>query len=220
MVQDKDKTYLQHILDEIDKVEVFLSGVDEKTFTVTLEDRADAMSPISPGLFVVHQDGMPLFTKGEVDRGEGLEKIAEDADPGPLAEAHSYTIFNTPVGDTEPGPATPGKKFEFTFTAKPGDKLSFATMFGQSNDAFYSFGDQGLELFNGNEPVTGDVTDKVSLWDAGTEVNQEPTKGEDQAPRQSGPNVGASESEVILTMAERGDGFTYGDSIRVTISAQ
>jgi len=35
MVQDKDKTYLQHILDEIDKVEVFLSGVDEKTFTVT-----------------------------------------------------------------------------------------------------------------------------------------------------------------------------------------
>ena len=35
MVQDKDRTYLQHILDEINKIEVFLSGVDEKTFTLT-----------------------------------------------------------------------------------------------------------------------------------------------------------------------------------------
>ena len=57
------------------------------TFTVTLESRADGPSPLSPGLYIVHREGMPLFTTGQADRGLGLEKIAEDANPANLAQA-------------------------------------------------------------------------------------------------------------------------------------
>ena len=110
----------------------------------------------------------------------------------------SVGVFNTPVGDAGPGPATPGKAFEFEVTAKPGDRLSFSTMFGQSNDLFYSPGFVGIPLFKrGGRPVDGDVTRYVYLWDAGTEVNQEPGLGADQAPRQAGPNTGESEHKRV-----------------------
>lgn len=189
-----------------------------QTFQVTLEAPENAASPISPGVYVVHSGGMPLFTHNMKDRGLGLEHIAEDANPMMLAEATpGAMIFNTPVGDSEPGPATPGKKFTFTITAKPGDHLSFATMFGQSNDAFYAPADTGIPLFIGNKPVSGDMTAKVMLWDAGTEVNQMPGEGADQAPRQAAPNTGQSESAPIQLISER-DTFSYGQSIQLTIT--
>ncbi len=193
----------------------------QKTFTVTLESLSDGPSPLSPGLYFVHRDGMPFFTAGMLDRGQGLENNAEDANPAKLAQAvPGSVIFNTPVGGTQPGPATPGKKFEFSFTASPGDHLSFLTMFGQSNDAFYAPADTGLPLFNGNMPVTGDVTSQISLWDAGTEMNQMPGTGPDQAPRQTMPGMGTAEKLPLVTMANRMDGFTYGQAIKVTISAR
>lgn len=191
------------------------------TFTVTLESRADGPSPLSPGLYIVHRDGMPLFSTGMNDRGLGLEKIAEDANPANLAMAlPGAVIFNTPVGASMPGPATPGKKFEFSFQASPGDRLSFLTMFGQSNDGFYAPADTGLALFNGNTPVSGDVSAQVPLWDAGTEVNQRPGNGIDQAARQPMPGLGTPEKLPILTMKDRMDGFSYGQAIKVTISAR
>lgn len=192
-----------------------------KTFTVTLEAPADAASPLSPGVFIVHRGGMQIFSMGQKDRGQGLEAQAEDGNPATLAAAiPSAMVFNTPVGDSKPGPATPGKKFQFSFSAQPGDYLSFTTMFGQSNDAFYAPADMGIPLFNGNSPIVGDMTSKVILWDAGTEMNQEPGKGADQAPRQAGANTGASESEAIVPIAERKDGFSYGQSLRLMIEAK
>jgi hypothetical protein len=47
-------------------------------------------------------------------------------------------------------------------------------MFGQSNDLFYS-NDRPIALFDGaGKPVGGDMTLQLSLWDAGTELNEEP----------------------------------------------
>lgn len=190
-----------------------------RTFVVTIDSPEGAPGPLSPGVFVIHKDGTPLFDRGQMDRGQGLEGIAEDGDPSALgANLSNATVFNTPVGDDGPGPATPGKSYQFTFTAEPGDRLSFATMYVQSNDGFYAPGSTGLALFEGNVPVTGNVTDQILLWDAGTEVNQAPGEGADQAPRQSGPNVGASESEPIQLIEER-DNFDYQNNIRVTIEA-
>ncbi len=107
-----------------------------------------------------------------------------------------------------------------TFSAEPGDRLSFASMFGQSNDLFYAFGDAGLALFDAmGTPVTGDVTGSVNLWDAGTEANQWPGVGPDQAPRQAGPDTGAA--DPIATVRPVSDGFRYPPTdhvIRVTLS--
>jgi hypothetical protein len=108
---------------------------------------------------------------------------------------------------------------EFTVTANPGDRLSFATMFVQSNDKFYAPAGGGLALFDAaGNPVSGDLTDSVRLFDAGTEVDQQPGAGPDQAPRQKGANQGASQNGVVDAA---NDGFAYpavADVIRLEIT--
>ncbi len=67
--------------------------------------------------------------------------------------------------------------------------------------------------------MSGDVTGQIQLWDAGTEVNQEPGVGPDQAPRQAGPDTGPDEGGVVQIVS---DEFSYPDTsatIRVTITA-
>lgn len=190
-----------------------------RVFTVTLNVLSTSPTPLSPGVFVIHKAGMPIFTNGKPDRGIGLEAQAEDGDPSGLAVTTGGTIFNIPVGDTAAGPATPGKQFQFTFSASPGDHLSFATMYGQSNDGFFAPADTGLALFTGSTPVTGDVTSSIYLWDAGTEVNQTPGTGADQAPRQAAPNTGASESANVDLISNK-DAFNYGTVLSATIQVQ
>ncbi len=197
--------------------------------TLRLSNGQTAPAPNAPGLWVVHDEPDPLFTAGVKDRDQGLERLAEDGNPSLLATAlqnHKGIVasgtFAIPVGDAMPGPATPGKAYEFTFTAEPGQRLTFATMFGQSNDLFLAPGDRGIQLFDSKGDVmSGDITSLVGLWDAGTEVNQEPGLGPDQAPRQKAPNTGASERKPVQLVKDVKDGFTYpkvSEVLRVTIA--
>jgi hypothetical protein len=180
----------------------------------------------SPGVWLVHQNNAPLFTTGKQDLGQGLEAIAEDGNPAILAKSlpnhssiQSSGIFNIAVGATKPKGIRPGQVFEFTFRAKPGDKLSFATMFGQSNDLFYSPDEGGIAVFDTqNRPISGDITSQILLWDDGTEVNQEPGIGSQQGPRQKSPNTGTTENGVVRLVQ---DAFTYPETakvMRVTIT--
>lgn len=109
--------------------------------------------------------------------------------------------FDTPVGDDEPGPATSGKSYQFEFEAGPGSRLTFATMMVHSNDFFYAPGPEGIALWDGHDMLTGDVTDQIQLWDAGTEADQEPGEGEDQ-PLQGGANTGAEDPDTTVRLAE------------------
>src|SRR5262245_34886696 len=102
---------------------------------------------VAPVLYVVHTNRAPLFTSGEPDRGKGLEALAEDGPTGPLAESLKgqpgiihVGSTDTPVGASSPGDIWPGQHFEFKVTAKPGERLTIATMFVQSNDLFYAPG--------------------------------------------------------------------------------
>jgi hypothetical protein len=99
-------------------------------------------------------------------------------------------------------------------------RLAFVAMFGQSNDLFYA-PKESIALFDvKGAPVTGDVTDKFLLWDAGTEVNQAPGIGPDQAPRQNAPNTGTAENGVVRLVK---DGFRYPetkDVLRITITLE
>ena len=184
---------------------------------------ADESMLLAPGVWVSTTDSAPLFTSGEADRGEGLEALAEDGDPGALGAALSENffsgVFNTPSGASEPGPLAPGAAWEFAVLAAPGDHLSFATMFVQSNDLFYAPGEDGIALFDADDNLLpGDVTEQVQLWDAGTEVNEEPGAGANQAPRQSGPDTGDDENGVVQIVA---DGFSYpavSDVLAVTVT--
>jgi hypothetical protein len=204
---------------------------NQTAFTVRIENisgSAELSTPLAPGVWAVHTAADPLFTAGQADRTQGLEALAEDGVPSGLAEALANQtgvvksgVFNTPAGAEAPGPLPPGNAYEFTVEAAPGDHLSFATMFVQSNDLFYAPDGTGIALFNEDgTPISGDITGQVSLWDAGTEVNQEPGTGADQAPRQAGPDTGEAENGVVQIVADQ---YTYPDTaqvIQVTISPQ
>jgi hypothetical protein len=116
-------------------------------------------------------------------------------------------IFNTPVGASAPGPAFPedDSAYEFSFHAGPSTvpgtttRLSFATMFVASNDLFLAPLGEGIRLYDdrGN-PTSGDITDQVFLWDAGTEVNEEPGS-DSQPPINTG---GEDENGVVQLLDE------------------
>ncbi|MDZ7660043.1 spondin domain-containing protein [Fodinibius sp.] len=137
-------------------------------------------------------------------------------------------------GGPDEGPAIfPGETASFSFTAPSstlppiggsGMRLNFASMFVQSNDLYYAFPPEGLDLYDdqGN-PVTGNVTDQLYLYDAGTEINEEPGVGPNQKPKQNGPNTGEDENGNIVRIdnGQQGPGgYTYPDKsevIEVTI---
>lgn len=205
-------------------LEALAEDGDPSTFAAYLQGKTGLVSPYAPGVYAIHTGGMPLFSDGDVST-VGLESLAEDGDPSTLhtsvMDANMVTmsgVFNTPVGAAAPAPIFPGEKYEFTFTANKGDYLSLATMLVQSNDIFAGFADNGLALWSGNSPISGDVTDQLIFWDAGTEVNQFPGLGVDQAPRQAGVNTGDDENGSVMMV---NDGFMYpmvDQSIKVTLT--
>jgi len=212
-------------------LEAIAEDGDPTSLAMVLEEDTGLITPLSPGVWAVHDNGVnPLFNSGSTDLGEGLEAIAEDGQPGALATVlsskagvSSSDLFNTPDGAAAPGPAVPGGAYEFTITAEEGDYLSFATMFVQSNDLFYTFAEGGIPLFNGGIPVSGDMTSQVLLYDAGTEVNEFPGAGLSQVIRQSAADAGEDENGVVTNITNVNDGFTYPaitDIIQVTVTPQ
>jgi len=181
---------------------------------------------LSPGLWVLNDKKSGLFTEGR-PANKGLEMQAEDGDPSGLAGAlmmshHAsslHGIFNTPLGMMGPGPIRPGDRYEFNFTANPGMKLSMTMMNGQSNDEFYAPDENGIALFDAKGmPVSGDITAKFILWDAGTEVNEELGIGPNQGPRQKGPNTGPDEHGVVTRAKGEGIYNKNAELFRVTIT--
>ena len=222
---------------------LFMGGVSaqaaEAMFTVRVENVSvgnilklsngkTAAVTVAPVLYVIHTNRGPLFTSGEPDRGKGLEALAEDGITGPLEKSLKgqpgivhVGSTDTPVGASKPGDIWPGQAFEFKVTAKPGEQLTIATMFVQSNDLFYAPREEGIALFDASgKPIAGDVTSQILLWDAGTEVNEEPGLGPNQAPLQPAPNTGPAEHGVVQPITEVKDGFHYPtvpEVLRVTI---
>ena len=191
----------------------------------TASDGAKWSLAFSPGIALVHTNNAPIFTAGKKDRAQGLEAQSEDGDPSMLAKSlkagkgiKSVSVFNTPVGASTPGPITPGAAYEVTVSAMPGDRLSMTIMMGQSNDWFYAPNESGIELFKNGNTISGDITSQLVMWDAGTEVDQEPGIGADQGPRQKAPNTGKAENGVVRKIQ---DGKTYSNAskvMRVTIT--
>jgi len=188
--------------------------------------------PASPGAWVVHKAGsMPLFTTGQADYGNGIEHIAEDGNPtalgASLPDLNGFVagaVFNMPVGSDAPGPILPGKKYQFSFKASPGDAFSFASMLAATNDVFFAPGQNGIELFDAeHKPISGDISDQVSLWDAGTEANEEPGIGPNTVTNQLAPDTGAPGEDVVQLLSDvPGDDYPYpaADAVlKVTISA-
>ena len=208
------------------------------TFTIRVENlsRGEALKlsngktapvVIAPVLWAVHTGSVnPLFTGGKVDAGKGLRTLAETGNPEPLAKSTtgargivSVGAAAKPIGASESGPLTPGQAYEFTVTAEPGQFLSIAAMFGQSNDWFYS-NDRPIPLFRGGKPVAGDMSPQIALYDAGTEVDEEPGLGPNQGPRQKDPEAGVRETQPVAHAAGKWRIPATAAVFRLTIAPQ
>lgn len=107
-------------------------------------------------------------------------------DHGPQPTAKTLTIENvldakplvqsgTFKGTGTPPVILPGQSVSFSFSAAKNQRLTFATMYGWSNDLFFAPANPGIRLYDDSgTPVTGDVSAQIKLWDNGSRVNQEP----------------------------------------------
>ncbi|MCK7554059.1 spondin domain-containing protein [Chitinophaga sedimenti] len=143
------------------------------------------LTPLSPVLIVVYRGNEnPLFMVGEKDRGKGLADLAQKGDASKLESSlrqmagvrHVYVVKAANTGVLLPvlGQST-GGSISQRISYEPGDRITFATMFGYSNDWFYSFGADGIMAGE-----AGNQTDKVMLYDNGTAVDQYPGAGNSQ----------------------------------------
>lgn len=134
------------------------------------------MTGLSPALVVVYRgDKNPIYELGKMDSGMGLKEISQFGNVTKLQ--NSLKSFPGVKGIYVAGsaPVTPGNKSMANFTAEPGDKIAYATMFGFSNDWFYA-NDGNIDAV-----TKGDLTSKTALFDSGTGVDQYPGAGNRQA---------------------------------------
>ncbi len=175
-------------------------------------------TPLSPILYVVSGNNGVIFDSASATHN-GLRYLAEDGNAAPLKDSLTAKGFSPMIQGT--GVLLPGTSTSLTITVQQGQKLFFASMFGQSNDMFFTTRSHGLEVFpTGGNALTGDVTNLIQLLDAGTEVNEFPGFGPNQAARQLAPGMGIRESGVVKAID---DGYVYGrvdKLISMTITAQ
>jgi hypothetical protein len=205
-------------------LEALAEDADPTEIAAALAEQSGVVSPLAPGLWVIHgeSDQGELYQLGEPDYGNGLETLAEDGDPVDLlahyGDQANIGIFGGVYGD-DVMPLLPGGAFIFDIEARPGERISIASMFGQSNDMFLATAPEGIALFDGDgAPIAGDISAEFSMLDAGTEVNEWLGAGPNQAPRQAAPNSGADEDGVVQ-LAEAGSIPEAITLVRVMISA-
>jgi len=214
-----------------------LEGVEEIAEDANAGVRAEAAAPVtgvlvpfSPGAYAVHEDEVSFHNVGGT-ASEGIKLIGEDGNPGTHADALSGTDGVKSAGTFGSGPTPPGMSQSFTVEGVPGDRLSLATMFIQSNDFYFAFEPSGLPLFSNDAPVNGSVTRHIAVYDAGTEPEEESGVGRTQAPRQpASGDFGPDEDENIAPLGDpdndgllEREGFEYNrpvDVIEVTITPQ
>lgn len=175
-----------------------------------------AIVAFAPALAAVHSGQNPIYTIGQLAPANGLEAFAEDGDSSTLIttlqtlEAVSLVLIGAqPIEeDAQQGILLPGQSFRIVFNAENKSAvLSLAIPYLQSNDVFVGSGNEGIPLFNEDgTPFSGEISSRLNLLDAGTEVNQAPGEGADQALLQDMPNQGASEGGPVRPVD---DGFEY-----------
>ena len=90
-------------------------------------------------------------------------------DSKPLVESGTF------MGEGTPPVVLPGQTVSFSFYAAKNQYITFASMYGWSNDLFFAPANPGIKLYDDmGTPITGDVSSQIKLWDNGTRVNQAP----------------------------------------------
>lgn len=172
----------------------------------------------APGIAIVHDASFQLFVPGQLIAIPSVEPMAEDGDPtalktaladDPSVKTVQFLSHHVDEVSYANAPMHPGDSGTVTVEAHEGDLLTIAFMYGQSNDVLIATG-APIAVGTYDAPIDGDLTGDLSLWDMGTEVNEEPGIGPNQAPRQAAPGDGEAESAPVTEIVGTdGSGFSY-----------
>lgn len=185
-------------------------GAPLRSYRVTIENLTGGQ-PLSPGVAATHRANAGIFGVGDL-ASPGIEAIAEDGNQIPARDALTGAPGVTSVAEID-RPLTPDgttvgaftDTFEFEIDARPGDRLSLATMLICTNDGF-------LGLDSVKLPDDDPQTFYVNGYDAGRENNTEisphivdpcsalgpaPLPGDPDGNLESGPGVTTDPAERI-----------------------
>ena len=140
-----------------------------RTYRVTLTNLTHGQ-PLSPPVAATHEGRGRLFRFGKL-ASDDIAAIAQDGNEAPLAASLSADDDVTDVVDVgtplTPSGTTVGPfsdSVTFDISARPGDRLSLATMLICTNDGFTG-------LVGGRLPTHGSKTYRLYAFDAGREMN-------------------------------------------------
>jgi len=192
--------------------------VTKRTFHVTIQNVStattlqvgalpDRTAPLAPGVWAVVEEGT-IFDLNQ-ESSVAIERLAEEGATTLMTaelvldeDIAESGEFSSPGGPDNGPIIAAGESVTFSFDADPGDKLQIMTMFGNSNDWFYAFGNGGLDLFSGNNAISGDQTSKIVLYDAGTELDEMPGLGVTQKPdHPTSIDIGPADPVDMITVA-------------------
>lgn len=155
---------------------------DNSVLSSYLDGIKGIFTPLSPVLVVVYNGSEnPFFMINEKDRGEGLKELAQKGNADILAgmlmskqgikNVYVLKDLTNTVLLPKIGTAAGGKVSQ-QLTIASGDRIAVATMYGFSNDWFFSTSGQDIDATQ-----KGDVSSAIGLYDNGTAVNQYPGAG-------------------------------------------
>jgi hypothetical protein len=184
-------------------------SAEDGTFTIELSNvsqaRGTLVTALSPMVWALHDETAALFEPGTQASSE-LEALAEDGDPDDLATALESASGVDQSGKIDDG-ADPGESFVLVVTPDPAGRfLSFATMITETNDAFIAPLPSGIALLDDQgdprsaSAVRDDLQRQLAVWDAGTEANEVPGVGPNQAPRQADPGDGDPDEDDTIRL--------------------
>ncbi|PPK99263.1 spondin domain-containing protein [Parapedobacter indicus] len=105
----------------------------------------------------------------------------------------------------------PGETISFQFYAAKGQAVTFATMYGLSNDLFFAPENPGIMLYDEEGmPIEGDVSEHIKLWDNGTRINEAP------GPDLVHPGMAESEPKGVMEvngMDAQGNSYAAASSL-------
>jgi len=126
---------------------------------------------ISVALMALMSASCKKDDNGDMSGGSATITVENVLDSRPLVE--SGTFMNTGSSSL----IMPGQSVSIQFSAAKGQALSFATMYGWSNDLFFAPASPGIALYKSDgTPIEGDVSSEIRLWDNGTRINGKPGK--------------------------------------------
>ena len=155
---------------------------DNAPLSTYIKGMTGIFTPLSPILVVIYNGiDNPIFKVGENDRGEGLKQLAQQGNADILAAAlklkpgvknvYVLAAANTkvllPIINGQPG-----SNVSQEIITVPGDRIAIATMYGFSNDWFFTTTDNGVDATQ-----KGDISNSIKLYDNGTAIDQFPGAG-------------------------------------------